>query len=37
MYSVTAETGAEEERCFSAYSNHHLYHQMENYILLLES
>lgn len=27
----------EGEGCFSAYYNNHLYNQIENYILLLES
>lgn len=37
MNSVTATTGVEGEGCFSAYYNNHLYNQIENYILLLES
>lgn len=37
MNSVTDMTGGEGEGCFSAYYNNHLYNQIENYILLLES
>lgn len=37
MNSVMAMTGVEVEGCFSAYYNNHLYNQIENYILLLES
>lgn len=37
MSSVTAMTGVEGEGCFLEYYNNHLYNQIENYILLLES